>query len=299
MNMAATAKKRSNSKSSTSRKKNTKSVSKPVSSKKSVTAKTSKSNKQITAEKLKKFNIFAALSNAVFAVLSVLLMSKETVVASLPYAAKDAFASTGSTVFGPAYKTLCEIEIRYILAFIFGLSAVFSILLVTRLQKRYEVQLASSVSVIRWIFTAITLGLILELVTKLAQVDSIVTLKTTGALVVVTVILWIVSEGQNKGSKGKMSAFYLSLITLFLAVMPLLVSLAASGIYGMERFGWHVYALATTVVVGLAVLALSQYKASKNGVSKEGYLHLEGRYQNIDYLIKLLVLVILLTAFFK
>lgn len=299
--MATTAKKRSTRKSKTSAagKRSTKSVSKQASSKKSLSSASNKPNKEITAEKLKKFNIFAAVSNVLFAVLSVIFMSKETIVVNLPYAAKDAFASTSSTVFGPAYKTLCEVEIRYVLAFIFGLSAIFSLLLVTRLRKKYEAQIISSVSVLRWIFTGVTLGVVLELATKLTQVDNTVTLKTVGALVVVTVILWIMSESQNKGTKGKLSAFYLSLFTLFLAVMPLIVSLIGSGIYGMERFGWHVYALAFTTVIGLAVLAFSRYKASKNGITAKGYLELEGKYLSIDYLVKFSAFIILLIAFFK
>jgi hypothetical protein len=226
-------------------------------------------------------------------------VSKETIVVNLPYAAKDAFASTDSTIFGPAYKTLCEVEIRYVLAFIFGLSAIFSLLLVTKLRKKYESQLANSSSVIRWVFSGIALGLILALSSKVVQVDSTVTLKTAGALVVVTTILWIISEKQNKGTKGKLSIYYLSLATLFLAVMPLLVSLVGSGIYGMESFGWHVYALALTTVFGLGALALTQYKAIKKGVTAKNYLDLEGKYLSIDYLVKFSAFIILLSVFFK
>lgn len=256
-------------------------------------------NNGATTEKLKKFNIFAGVSSIVFAVLSVVFMSKETIVANLPYATKDAFASTDATIFGPAYKTLCEVEIRYVLAFFFGLSAVFSLLLVTKLRKKYESQLANSSSVIRWIFSGIALALILALSSKVAQVDSTVTLKTTGALVVLTAILWIISERQNKGTKGKLSIYYVSLATLFLAAMPLLVSLVSSGIYGMESFGWHVYALAFTTVFGLGALAFIQYKAIKKGVTAKGYLDLEGKYLSIDYLIKFSAFIILLSVFFE
>ena len=299
--MAATAKKRNASKSKTSaaKKKSARSVSKKASAKKSTSVNSVKSSKEVTAGKLKKFNIFSAVSFALFAALSIVFMSKDTVSANLPYAAKDAFASATSTVFGPAYKMLAEVEIRYILAFIFGLSAIFSLLLATRLSKKYETQVAGSVSVLRWIFTSISLGLILELTTKLTFVDSIITLKMVGALVLVTGILWIMSEQQNKGVKGKTGAFYLSLFTLFLAVMPLLVSLIASGIYGMERFGWHVYALAAVVVAGFVALALSQNKVVKKGLTAKGYWDLEGKYLSVDYLMKFSVFIIFLIAFFK
>lgn len=299
--MAVTAKKKTASKSKTrpAKASNSKSVAKKTPPKKSAKTDSSKKNKEITSEKLRKFNIFAAASNALFAVLSIVFMSKETVVTYLPYAAKDEFASTTSTIFGPAYKTLGEVEIRYILAFIFGLSAIFSLLLVTRLKKKYESQVANSVSILRWVFTGIGLGLILELSSELTQVDNIVTLKTVGLLVVVTSILWVVSEQQNKGTKGKLSIFYLSLLTLFLAVMPLFVSLIASGVYGIERFGWHVYAFAFVAVAGLVAMAVNQYKQAKNGVSTRGYTELEGKYLGIDYLVKFSTFIVFLIAFFK
>jgi hypothetical protein len=295
--MAATAKKKTASKKVRSAKTTRKSTAKKATPKaKAVSAGNSK---DVTLNKLKKFNIFAAVSNAIFAVLSVVFISKDTVVANLPYAAKDEFASTATTVFGAAYKTLCEVEIRYILAFIFGLSAIFSLLLATRLQAKYNAQLAKSSSILRWVFTGISLGLIVELSSKLTNVDNAVTLKTIGALIVVTSILWIISEQQNNGTKGKLSIFYLSLFTLFLAVMPLISSLIASGVYGMEWFGWHVYLLAFAVISGLAVIAYSQYKSAKYGVSAKGYLELEGKYLSVDYLVKFSAFIILLIALLK
>lgn len=298
--MAATAK---NAKKKTVSKPKTKAATKKSAaksvSKKAAPSGSSKSNKEVTAARLRKFNIFSAFSNALFAVFSVVFMSQQTIAATLPYAAKDAFASTTSTVFGPAYKTLCEVEIRYALAFIFGLSAVFSLLLATRLRRKYELQVGNSASVFRWVFSAITLGLVLVVSSKVAEVDSSVTLKTSAALVLVTAILWIMSENQNKGTKGKMSAAYLSLFTLLLAVMPLLVSLVASGIYSVEMFDWHVYALAFTTVFGFLAIFLTHYKAAKNGVSKIGYVELESRYLSIDYLMKFAAFIILLAAYLK
>lgn len=293
--MAATAKKKTATKSKTK----PTSAKKAKSAAKNVKAVSVKVDKGSTQDRLKKFNIFAGVSSLAFAILSVIFMSKETIVTSLPYAAKDEFASTATVVFGPAYKTLCEVEIRYIMAFIFGLSAIFSLLLATRLRNKYNSQLANSTSVIRWIFTGISLGLILELVTAIAEVDNIVALKITGALVVVTSILWIISEQYNKTSKGNLSFYYLSLFTLFLAVMPLLVSLVASGIYGMEWFGWHVYLVSAATVGGFAAFVFNQFKFAKNGVSAKGYLELEGKYLSIDYLIKFSVFIIFLAAFLK
>ena len=296
--MAATAKKKTASKKTRQAKVTRKSTAKKVAPK-ATKAASANNGKGVTLDKLKKFNIFAAVSNAAFAVLSIIFISKDTVVASLPYAAKDDFASATDTVFGAAYKILSEVEIRYLLAFIFGLSAVFSILLATKLQSRYNAQLTKSASILRWVFTGISLGLILELSSKLANVDNIATLKTIGALVVVTSILWIISEQQNKGSKGKLAIFYLSLLTLFLAVMPLALSLVASAIYGMEWFGWHVYLLAFAVIFGLAVIAYNQYKSAKYGVSAKGYLELEGKYLSVDYLVKFSAFIILLIALYK
>lgn len=256
------------------------------------------SDRVITVEKLRNFNIFAAVANVIFAVLSVIFLSKDSVEFTWAYASRNLFADDGS-VLGAAYKIFADIEVRYILAFIFGLSAVFWILLATVLRKHYEAQLKNNVSVLRWIFTGVGLGLTLEFITSLTSVGDIATLKLVGVLIVVTTLLAIHSESMNKGSKGKFGAFYISLITGALAWVPLVISLVATGVYGLERFGWHVYTLSGLVLVCFIAIALNQYRSIRFGLSNKTFLELESKYISIDFLVKLITFAVILIAFYK
>ncbi|HEX5796785.1 MAG TPA: hypothetical protein VFX86_00155 [Candidatus Saccharimonadales bacterium] len=291
--MARTAKKPSASKSK----------SKAATSKKVVktaaAANKGSSQGMVTLQKLYKFNLFSAAANLIFAVLSILFVSKNTVDFTLAHAVKDEIASTSDTVLGPAYTTLATVEIRYLMAVIFLLGAFFSLLLATKLRKVYESGVKNSTSGVRWLLTGITFALILELVSVLGGVSDVFTLKLIAGLILATSILAWLAERENKGSKNNFYAFALSVFTGFIAWLPLAGSLIGTALYGDTAFDWHVYALAVLVLFGFTSIGLSQYRQVRDGISAKGYLQLEGKYVSSDFLIKLAVFAVLLLALHK
>lgn len=300
--MATTATKKSRAKKPVAKKRSAaKASSKKTISKKAVAAKApaKKDNGSVTLEKLYKFNIFTAASNLVFAVLSVVFLSRQTVDVVLSHLTKDELASTTNTVLGPAYKTLASVEVRYLLAAIFVISAVFSLLLATKLRARYETGVKNSTSFIRWIFMGVTLGLILELASLLAGVQDKATLKLVAGLILTTSLLGYIAERENKGSSKHYAAFGLSVFTGILAWLPLVMSLVGTAVYGSQRFSWYVYALSAYVLFGFCSIALTQYRHVKNGASSALYLQLEGKYVSTDFLLKLGTFVILVIALYK
>lgn len=254
---------------------------------------------EITLEKLKNFNVFAAVSNTIFAVLSVMFVSSASISVLWTHATRDEFASTTETILGAAYTIVGNVEIKYLLATIFGLSAIFSLLLATKLRSKYEAQVKNSVSTLRWIFMGITLGLLLMLVTKLSLIQDIVTHGTIVALVITTAVLGVIVEQQNKVKKGNYFAFNLSLFTGVVAWLPFAVSLIATGLFGMGRFGWYVYVLGALVLTGFTMIAANQHRFIKNGTSAKGFLQLEGRYLSIDFMLKLATFFVFLLAFYN
>lgn len=251
----------------------------------------------VTLEKLYKFNIFSAIVNLAFAVLSVLFVSRNTVDFTLAHATKDVLA--GSTTMGPAYKTLATVEIRYLMAFIFVLGAIFSLLLATRLRKSYEAGVKGSASGWRWIFMGISLALILELVSVLGGIGDVFTLKLVGALTFTAAVLAWINERQNKGTKKQYAVFALGVFTGFAAWLPLAGSLLGTALYGVTNFGWYEYTLAVLVLIGSLSIGLNQYRHARDGITAKGYLQLEGKYVSTDFLLKLVVFAVLLIALHK
>lgn len=256
-------------------------------------------DRSVTKQRLYNFNLFAALANIIFAVLSVIFVSKQTADITTAYTTKNDLASSAGNVLGPAYKTLATVEIRYLLAGIFVISAILSLLLATRLRKNYEAGVTNSNTLIRWVFTGISLGLILEFITLLGGIGDIATLILAGGLVFTTCVLAWMNERDNKGAKKNYAAFALSLYTGIIAWFPLAGSIKGTYLYGNANFSWYVYALAAVVLVGFISIARNQYRHAKNGVSAKGYLQLEGVYLSTDFLIKLAVLAIVLIALHK
>jgi heliorhodopsin len=257
---------------------------------------TKSADKSVTLNKLYKFNLFSVVANLVFAILSVVFIGKQTVDLTWAYATKDQLV--GSTL-GPAYRTLASVEIRYLLAVIFVISAIFSLLLATRLRKTYEAGVKNSTSGVRWIFTGITLGLVLELASLLGGVGDVLTLKLAGGLVFTTAILAWLSERQNKGSKKHYASFTLSVFTGVIAWFPLAGSLLFTAIYGISNFSWYVYTLAGLVLIGFLSIALNQYRQARDGVSAKGYLQQEGKYVSTEFMIKLVVFLVVIIALHK
>lgn len=250
----------------------------------------------ITAKRLYKFNIFAGVANLVFAVLSVIFISKDTLSTSLTYATKDGL---GGNVLGPAYKTLATLEIRYLLAAIFVISAIFSLLLASRLRKTYEAGVNNSTSGLRWFLSGITLALTLELTSWIGGVRDLITLKLVAGLVLATAILAWMNERENKGSKKHYTAFGLSLFTGVMAWLPLAASLVGTALYGITNFSWYVYTLSALVLLGFISIAMDQYRHARDGISAKGYLQLEGKYLSTDFLIKFALFIVLIFALHK
>lgn len=292
----ATAKKTSTKKKTTKKASASKaSVSKKATAKK---ASAKSSTPMVTLEKLYRFNIFSAVANLGFAVLSVIFLSSASVTLLWAHSTSDNLASTENAL-GPAFNNVFTVEIRYLLAVLFGISAVFSLLLVTRLKSKYEKGVSSKVSAIRWIFLGITSALTLEIVSILGGVTEVATLKLIAGLILVTSLLGWISEVQNKSGAKNFAPFYLSLFTGALAWVPLVSALVGTALYGLENFQWYVYLLAVVVLSGFISIALNQYRYIKSGANASQYLDVEGKYVSSDFLIKLATFVITFIAFYK
>lgn len=294
----ATAKKSSTKKKVTKKPASAKASAKKVVSKKASKASAKSNAPMVTLEKLYKFNIFAAVANLGFAVLSVIFLSNTSVNLLFAHSTKDELAATENAL-GPAFNNILNVEVRYLLAVVFGLSAIFSLLLATKLRSRYESGIKEKVSTLRWIFLGITSALTLEIASVLGGVTEVAALKLIAGLILVTAILGCLSEAQNKSGSKQYALFYLSLFTGFLAWIPLVSGLIGTSLFGIQNFSWYVYVLAAVLLTGFINIALIQYRYIKNGAKAGEYIDVEGKYVSTDFLIRVAVFAITFVAFYK
>lgn len=246
-----------------------------------------------------KLTLASLLVSVVFAILSVtLIASSSTADLTIGHMTRDELASKdGNVMLAPASELVATVELRYVLTAIFVVSAVSALLLATVLKKNYERTLKTGVSGWQWLLVGLAAALFLEFLYMLVGVTDIFMLKLGAGLVLATALLGWLSERENKMSgRPKWLAFAISLFTGGIAWLPIIASLAATSIYGGERFGWHVYALSAVLFVGFSAYALNQYLQLRKYKFWREYTFAERGYLVISVLVTLLVGVISVTA---
>jgi len=282
-------------------KKATKKVAKKAATKKTASAKLSpiktSVKRVLSLQTLYKLNLVSAAVNLALAFAAKFALLPNTTDVTLSFVTKDQLASAQGTVLGGAYEVLATIELRYILTFIFAVSAIGSLLLASRLRGKYEAAVSNETSGLRWLLIGVTSAMLLEFVTILSGINDVMTLKLVAALVLVTALLGWISERENKGATTKRwFPFVISIFTGVLAWMPLIGSFAGTSIYGLERFGWHVYAVAGVLLAGFIAFAANQYMQIQGQKRSSNYVFVERNYLAIDILTKVAVGAVILIA---
>lgn len=247
-------------------------------------------------ERIRSVQVSSALVYLIFSGLVVGFVAAADVAVTLGLQTRDQFASQQHTVLGPAHEVLFNLDPKYVLVASLLLSSLFAVLLAGRLRSRYQATLANRTSGFRWLAIGLTAGLTLEYVNLLAGIHDIALLKLSAFMIFITAMLSFIAERDNAGAvRPKWLAFNLSLITGAFAFLPLILSLIGTSLYGMERFGWHVYALAFVLLLGFSAFAANQSSHIKAGSARD-YLGVEEKYLRTDLLTKFAVVVITILA---
>lgn len=248
-------------------------------------------------ERIKSMHISLTLMYLVFAGLVIGFVKTVASSVTLGLQTKDEFGSGVNVVLGPSSEVLYNIEPKYVLVAALVVSALGSLLLATKVRKRYEKTLTAGISGFRWVLMGVSAALLIEFVNLLAGVNDIAVLKISSGLIVITTMLAWIAERDNVGSaRPKWLAFGLSLFTGAFAWLPLLGSLIGTSVYGMERFGWHVYALAGVTLLGFTGFAVNQYLQIRGRGTKKDYTKVEETYLRIGMLTKFAVVLVALLA---
>ena len=248
-------------------------------------------------QRVRSLHVSLSVMYAVFAGVVLGFVATASSAVTLTIHARDEFASDVDVVLGPASEVLYNIEPKYLLAAALLISSLGSLLLATKLRDRYESTLKAGISGFRWVILGLSAALTLQFVGLLAGVQDIVLLKLSGVLILVTTLLAWIAERDNAGStRSKWLAYDFSLFTGVLAWLPIIGSLAGTSLYGMERFGWHVYALAAVALLGFSAFAFNQYLQIRARGTKKDYFAVEESYLRIDMLAKFAVVLIALLA---
>jgi hypothetical protein len=288
----------------TTKSKSTQKTKKPVSAAKTSITKSTKATSTKTVvkralnplERLRSVHLSSALVNVLFAGLVIGFVSTNAVAIRLGIQARDHFANGADVVLAPANEVLFNIQPKYVLVAALLVSALFSVLVATKLRSRYEATVANTTSGFRWLAVGISAALALNFIDLLAGIYDVELLKLSGFMIALSAALAFMSERENAGSaKPKWLAYWLSVITGVVAWLPVLATLIGTSVYGIERYGWHVYALVAAGLLGSLAYVVTRYR-SISGNRQLGYLNLEEKYLRIDMLTKFAIVIIVILA---
>lgn len=253
--------------------------------------------KEISAlERLRGLHISSVLAYIVFGVISFIFMKDAAKEVLLNTQARDTFVQSKDVVLGNASEVLFSMEFRYVLLASLLVAALGSLLAATRLRKTYEKGVTSAVSGWRWLFYGVSAALLVELVSFMAGVQDLMTLKVVAGLVIAGSLFAWFSERENMVPGVKRTlGYYGAMFAFIVALLPLAGSVVGTTLFNDERFGWHIYALSAALLVGL-VGTLWNLKSFINKRTKFEYVVFEQRYLRIDQITKFLVVIILASA---
>lgn len=256
--------------------------------------------KKTLLSQIQNLNITSAVVSALAAIASLIFLVPASINFVLSYMAQDDLVNSPQIVLAPASKVLFSPQAKYVLAAIFFATAVFSLLLATKLKARYDRTVKAGISGFRWLLIGVSAGLMLEFTSILAGINDVMTLKLIGAMILVTTILgWISDRENSKPKSAHWLAYIASLFTGALAWGPLLGAMFGTWYWGLERFGWWVYALAAALFIGFVCYALMQYWHLAGKKSWKDYLFVERNFLAVDVATKLAFALIVIVAFYK
>lgn len=247
------------------------------------------------------FNRPFVLTGLVFAVLAGLagfFMKGDSAQVFLGHLTKNELASSAGTVLASAAHPLYEIEFRWLLVVLLGVSAIFAVLRGSRWQAREIAGTKTGVQVTRWIDFAVTGAIMFEIVALLNGLQDVVALKLGMLSIALTAYFAWMYERENAATGKPARA---SLIGAQLAVVVPVLALAATlygtFVYGIVRSPWYAYAALAAFVLWLVstIVRLKRTPAT----SKQGYLAINNRYNVESVLVKVALAVILIIGLYS
>jgi hypothetical protein len=256
--------------------------------------------RELTAATLRRWHGVSAAIFAVLAVAAGSVMKPEAYPITLGYLAPDALLSTKTTVFAPAYHVLYDLEMRWAVVAILLLSAVFSLLRMTRLSATETRGRTVRILPWRWVDWAITGAAMVGVTALVNGAHDAVTIKLLGIVTIFSVVFAWLAERESAGTGRVVKA---TAWASFFSVLVVLLSLAAyalgTPVYGMVRAPWYTYALVAGTVVAALAIGWNLLNSLRATGKWANYLYVERNYLLFNLLAKASFALILIVGLYK
>lgn len=253
---------------------------------------TVKKQKKITFEGLHKWNVGLGVLHAFQGILILLLASTSKLPITTNYLTNDTLAaqSVGHVVLVSATRHLFDVNLAYLVAGFFFMSALAHFFIATRYRKTYEADLKMGINKARWIEYGISASTMMVAIALLTGVYDISSLGMIFALTLIMNMMGLVMEIHNQTTKKTSWLSYK--VGCLAGIVPwLVVAIYVRGtmVYGDSRIPTFVYWIYASMLVLFSSFAVNMYLQYKKTGKWADYLYGERGYMILSLVAKTLL----------
>jgi Heliorhodopsin len=249
-----------------------------------------KAPKKITMQSLKKWNLAMAAIHFVQGVAILILSNSSSLPVTTNFLTLDTLASkSGSPVLVAASRHLFDINLAYLVAAFFFLSAAAHLIIATVYRKNYEKNLSTGINKARWFEYGISASVMMVAIAMLTGVYDLSSLLMIFGLIAIMNLMGLVMEVHNQTTK---KTNWLSFIIGCKAgIIPWLV--VAIYVLGARTYGsgvpGFVYWIYLSMFIFFSCFALNMYLQYKKVGKWADYLYGERVYMILSLVAKSLL----------
>lgn len=225
---------------------------------------------KITMPSLNHWNRVLAGLHFVQGVAVILLSKGVTFPVTTNYLTADSLATkaSGQPVLAPASRHLLDINLAYLVAAFFFMSAVAHLLIATKYRKKYEKDLKKGINKVRWIEYGVSASTMLVAIAIIAGIYDLSSLIMIFGFVLVMNLLGLAMEVYNQEArKVNWLAYVIGAIAGIIPWVAYAIYVAGSSVYGASGPPTFVYFILVSIFLlfnGFAVNMYLQYKKKGN-----------------------------------
>lgn len=246
-----------------------------------------KAKKPITAAKLYAWNKWLAVIHLIQGVAILVLSNSVTFPVTTSFLTVDPLnSSEGMPTLVPATQHVLDINLAYLVAAFFFISALAHATIATVYRKRYEAELEEGINRARWVEYSISASIMMVAIGVLVGVYDLSTLIMLFALTAVMNLLGLVMELHNKKSaKPSWSSYIVGSIAGIVPWIVIALYLGYGALYGSTA-PTFVYVIFVSIFVFFMSFAVNMYLQYKRTGKWSDYLYGERGYMILSLVAK-------------
>ena len=249
-------------------------------------------NKPITIESLVKWNKGMAVLHALQAIAVIALSKAVTWPITTTFLTQDTLASkiAGKPVLAMSTRTIFNINLGYVIAAFFIMSAVAHTIIATVYRKTYEADLKKGINKARWIEYGISASTMMVAIGLLSGISDISTIIAIFALDLIMNLMGLAMELQNQGEKKvKWFTYWVGCLAGIVPWIIFAIYVTGTNVYGTGGIPTFVYFIFLSIFLFFNSFAINMYLQYKKVGKWSNYLYGERTYMILSLVAKSLL----------